>query len=1113
MKNFETRFANLNEAQKKAVSAIEGPVLVIAGPGSGKTEILSLRVANILDKTDTHPSNILCLTFTDSAAVTMRERLSGLIGRKAYSTAIYTFHSFCVDVIGRFPEYFYNGASFSPADTLTQIEIMQEIFENLPFDNPLRAYHASQGFIFLNPAIKAISNLKKAGLEPDIFFEILKADEDALKKINKNISVFDERLSMKQIDSLVSLCDSLLENGETETDFRYEPIGVSISKSLRRVIEEARETGKTAPLSKWKQTWTKKNDEGARVWRDSVNMEKLFALAEVYRAYREALHEKGFYDFEDMLLEVITSLEANPSLRYELQEQYQYILVDEFQDTNDAQMRLIEFLTDAPVHEGRPNIMAVGDDDQAIYKFQGADVSNILNFKKLFRDPEIVTLTHNYRSRQDILDLARYIIKKGSQRLEDKVLGISKELVAAGDDKGIGNIVSKSLTTSSHEYDFIAKEIEGLLKNGASPDSIAVIARHHSDLQALQPHLSDISIPVAYERQRDVLIEPHIRQLIVMARFVSLLLRKDMEESDYLLPEILSFPFWEIDRFSVWELSVAKHKNHSSWFHEMKNCDDKKIQNIADFFVELAAQAKYEPTEVILDALVGSHGTFTSTDEDDETHDKKREQKKFKSPFRKYYFGAEKFNEKKSEYLAFLSGLRVFYHALREYRHGQFLKVDDLVEFVDVHEKNHLQITDQSPFAAAQKAVHLLTAHKAKGLEFETVFVMSCQDDVWAGTRRANKISFPINLPIEPAGDTTDDQLRLFYVAITRAKKNLYLTSYEKNDVGRASSRLRFLANEDEEETPENLSFESAEIQNSEEILETQWKLHYTRIPFVSQEKAMLSALLTDYQMSVTHFNNFLDVSDGGPQKFFLVNFLRFPQAKTPSGSYGSAMHEAVAKFFVNFRQKQELPSSGLLLKLYENALKKERLADHDFSGFLEKGNKALLSFYSEHAKSFNFSDKIELDFKNQGVLVDETHLTGKLDRVVQKEDGTFEVHDFKTGKAVESWDDKEPYSRIKLHRFKYQLIFYKLLIENSRDFGGRHFVEKGIIDFFEPHKKKMISLTYMVQDADVQRVRKLISAVHKKILNLDFPDVSSYSKDLKGIIKFEDDLLTDFTT
>ncbi|MCK5590929.1 MAG: UvrD-helicase domain-containing protein, partial [Candidatus Pacebacteria bacterium] len=386
---FKERYKKLNKSQKKAVDTIDGPVLVVAGPGSGKTEILSLRVANILRETDIAPSNILCMTFTDSASNNMRERLAEIIGREAYRVAIHTFHSFGVEVIDKNPEFFYSGANFIPADDLAQLEIVETILTDLDHNNPLRSIHPEQGFVYAGSLVQAIGNLKKAGLTPEEFKAILDHNKEEIEFANPLLAeVFDERLSKSSFEKIVRLIQKL-------QTYKSKPFPVShltpwlpnVAYSLKRALEEAERQEKATALSRWKTKNTKKDDDGKRVHRDHINLEKMYALAFVYEKYKAEMYARGYYDFDDMLLEAIQAIQKNNRLRYDLQEQFQYVLVDEFQDTNDAQVRLLRLITDAEVHEGRPNVMAVGDDDQAVYKFQGAEISNILDFKGAYRDP------------------------------------------------------------------------------------------------------------------------------------------------------------------------------------------------------------------------------------------------------------------------------------------------------------------------------------------------------------------------------------------------------------------------------------------------------------------------------------------------------------------------------------------------------------------------------------------------------------------------------------------------------------------------------------------------------------------------------------------------------
>ncbi len=1097
---FKERYAQLNNKQKKAVDTIDGPLLVVAGPGSGKTEILSLRVGNILEQTQVLASNILCLTFTESATVNMRKRLAGLIGTEAYRVAIHTFHNFCVEIIQKYPQYFYGGAFFSPADELAQVQIMEDIFNKLSHDHPLSSYHPEQGFVYLRNTLDTIGNLKKSGLDPVEFKKILEHNQKSLEKIDSIISThLSDRLSKDNLNKIGEAVDGLLKIAEEDkvnfvSEF-FSPISVVIIESLKRAVDKALESNKMTPVSAWKNKWLRKSDDGRSLLKDTVNLDKMFSLAEIYSKYRDMMHTKGYYDFDDMILDVITALKNNPSLRYEIQEQYQYVLVDEFQDTNDAQMRLLRYITDAEVNEGRPNIMAVGDDDQAVYKFQGAELSNILNFKKLFREVEIITMTDNYRSTQDILDVASHIIKKGEERLEKLLPEIKKNLVASNPKLKEGNLVHKEFPTSAHEYHFISREIKRKIEAGEKPEEIAVIARKHKYLQALVPYLQAVNVPIRYEREQNVFKEPHIAELILVAKFVTTLADKNNDEADEYLPQILSFPFWQIKREDVWRVSLLARKGElgQTWLETMLDYPNKEIQEIAKFLISLGISAQSEPLEQVLDKIISGY-------------------------FKSFYFNQDKFEHARTEYLTFLSSLRVFVSAVREYKQGEILSIRDLIEFVDLHEKNNIALNDQSPFAKLDGAVNLLTAHKAKGLEFETVFVLSCQEDIWAGKKIPKKLILPSNLPIEPAGDTEDDQLRLFYVALTRAKRHLYLTSYLQKENGDSSLKLRFLIAEEGEEAvmqkqalkkiyfnPGNQ--EEIEIPEAHEVLTASWLAYHTT-PFLGSEEKLLKSLLTDYQMSITHLNNFLDVEKGGPAYWLEQNLLHFPQAKTGPSSYGSAVHHTLEKLSLYLKKENCLPKAKEFLIWFENFLRKERLPKADYDFYINKGYSDLAIYFEERKNSFKNTDLTEFNFKDQGVIINDAHLSGKIDRIIDLGLLQCQVLDYKTGKPLEKWDESDPYKKKKAQNYKRQLIYYKILVENSREFAGKLKVLNGVLDFIEPKSKKVISLEKEITTEEVEKLQKLISIVYQKIMNLDLPEISQYSKDVKGIEQFEEDLL-----
>lgn len=1115
---FDERYAKLNTAQKKAVDTIEGPLLVVAGPGSGKTEILSLRVAKILKESQVSPSNILCLTFTDSAAINMRDRLSKLIGTEAYKVSIHTFHSFAVDIIQKYPEFFYKGAIFSPADQISQIGILENIFEELPFKDSLKAFHPEEGYIFLQDTLRIIGLLKKAGVTPLKFKEIVTSNEAAVQKIDGIlVPIIEKKISAAVVQDLQHAAEELLKTVAGHTHMGEFPVlEYVVAKTLLEAIDTAEKIEKNEPVSEWKKKWFKNTDEGKKTFKDSLSIEKLYSVAHIYTVYRETMHAKCLFDFDDMILDVIDAIQSHPRLQFDLQEQYQYILVDEFQDTNAAQMKIMSLILDAPVHEGRPNIMVVGDDDQAVYKFQGAELSNILSFTSSYKDVAVVNMVENYRSTQDILDVATTIIRKGEHRLENILPAFEKSLKSSNKNLEQGGIVHKIFDTSLHEAHYVSRRIKSLIDSGVPAEEIAVIARKHKYLEALVPFLQGARVPIKYEREQNVFLEPHVEQLILLSRYIHSIAQKNMVEADEYLPKILAFPFFEIPRVEIWNISKKAFAESKSWLTCM--LENPKLKPLADFFIELGVLAHTEPLEKILDILIGAHVELIAESEEDEEAEKNTTYGvgAYTSTFKSYYFSKERFTHARAEYLSFLSSLRVFVRALREYKGKdgtvEQLHIKDLIDFVDMHIENNIPLNDLSPFANASKAVSLLSAHKAKGLEFNTVFVLSCQDDVWAGRGMPKKISLPANLPVEPAGDTEDDQLRLFYVALTRAKSNLYMTSYKIKDDGRESQKLRFLTDYAETEAPMEKEFGTIYTPETHELLTSSWLLYHTP-PFVGEEEELLKSLLEEYKLSVTHLNNFLNVTKGGPQTFLEQNLLRFPQAKTPSSAYGTAMHSTLERVSVKLRFDGVLASKEECISWFNEYLRKERLAGRDFDEYSERGTDALSSFYDQRILQFKATDKTEVNFKDQGVVLSygakEAHVTGKIDRISELSGSRVEVIDYKTGKPKSEWKATTDYDKIKLYEYERQLMFYHILLEHARELGKKYTFGKGTLQFVEPLKNGSIAELTLEEDSEKkERVERLTVIVYNKIKNLDFPNVEKYSKDLDGIVQFENDLL-----
>lgn len=1095
---FEERYKKLNAEQKKAVDTIEGPVLVVAGPGSGKTEILSMRVAQILKETDTSPGSILCLTFTDSASINMRERLAGLIGRDAYRVGIYTFHSFCTEVIGRYPEYFFGHADFHPADEVTRREILQTLFTEMSYDNPLRSEHPEQGFVFLNGALSSFSDLKRAGLTPKEFQAIIAHNEVVMKEISPLLEDFiPERISKKEIIRFNDLVLELKKLTTSPAPFEHvHSFAHTFLYGLETALSSALENDSSTPLSEWKRKEIEKTETGF-VLKDFTRLDKMKALGGLYEVYQKALFDAGYFDFDDMILEVVKALETNEVLRQMLEERFQYILVDEFQDTNDAQMRLLYALTSSEVHEGRPNIMAVGDDDQSIYRFQGAEVANMLSFATRFKNPTLVSLSKNYRSTKDILDISESVIAQSEKSLRTLLPQIEKRIVAANTNLPKGQVHFKTCHTALAEYDFIAREIQKLHEGGVAFRDIAVIGRKHASLRELVPYLHAHKVPVQYEKRQNVFEDTIVRQLVVLLRFIDSVSHTEGTIREDLLPAILSFPFWGLSRETVWEISLSAQKSRLSWLEVMKNHEQKQVKDIADFLITLGVDAQSLPVERIIDRLIGGEVASVTDSEYSDEEDKSENMEGYQSPLRAHYFSGESFNNNKAEYVSFLSALKVFIEALREYKSGGVVSLSDAVRFVDVHEKAGIELLDQSPYIESEDAVVLLTSHKAKGLEFPVVFVMTLTDDMWAGRGMPDKLPFPKNITARPNADSLDDKLRLLYVALTRAEHTLYITHYTEHASGKKALLSEFM----NQHADKFVVHESGEISD---LLDISRQAHLTS--YTLDEKALLKDIVKDYQMPVTHLNNFLNITKGGPHLFLEQNLLRFPQAKTVASVYGTALHSAMEYVYTYYKREGMLPElSGILAKAKQEIIA-GRLSPVDTRVQVERAEKALTLYVKNHGKDIDPSDLIETNFKNQGVVIGDARITGKIDKM-HIEGYTVIVSDWKTGRAKDSWEVTGD-EKIQLQSYARQLLFYKLLVEGSTDFNS-YVVEEGRLEFLEPVKNKFVTLPLEIDGDEVNRLKMLIEVVYQKIINLDFPDVSKYSQDMKGCLEFEEDLLS----
>lgn len=1154
--DFHTRYAKLNANQRQAVDYIHGSLLVIAGPGTGKTELLSMRTAQILRQTDTLPDSILCLTFTESGAANMRQRLRQIIGEDAYKIAIHTFHSFGTEIINQHRQYFFHGADAQPADELTQHQIVTGILEELDWRNPLSVKNNGE-FVYTSELIRVISEFKQSGLTPTELRAITADNQRVIADIASDIQqVFATKISKKTIELFAPLAEKIAEriggggitelSGDTASSApnntaitaqiptnlpsSITPYAQVLALSIAHATQEAIDANSTKPLTAWKNKWCEKNAAGEFVLKDLAASEKLSAAIDIYEAYSNVLAERSLFDYDDMILSVIQACESHPELRANLQEQYQFIMVDEFQDTNLAQLRLLFDLTG---DEDNPNIMAVGDDDQAIFSFQGADVGNIQRFRQHYHDPKIIVLTDNYRSASDILTAARGVIAQGADRLENTIDGLSKQLTAHASGSG-ARVEIQEFASVSEERAGVARQIAELIKRGEKPEHITVIARHHKELIELLPYLYRENLTVNYERQDDILEQDIIQALDKLARVVMAIHQNNLDAANSLLPEVIAHPAFGFSALDIWRLSLHAYKNRQLWLESM--LANSTFRSFGEWLLERAKDVPNLPLEEQLDKLLGlemgagitpidsvqrlqSTGEELSSEllftrrasEDARAAIAVRSSEESSSPtsLAAHYFSPEALAEHPDTYLTTLESLRTLRQKLRDRSTDEAPTLADFLEFIDLHRSTKTRLTHIRPQASALGgAINLMTAHKSKGLEFPHVFVIGAIDSAWGEKVRSRSrlIRYPANLQLQPAGTSYDERLRLFFVAMTRAKTTLTMTYSQTNDAGSDTMIASFLT----DHTPTIIpaaDTPAAQIT----MAQTDWSTRLSA-PMSAELKDVLAPTLETYKLSITHLNNFLDVSRGGPQNFLLNNLLRFPSAKSPAASYGTAIHASLQQLHNLLRADHRLPPTERILHYFRTSLEAQHLPPDDFALYLDKGTAALTAFLDAKSSDFHDTELAELDFAHQGVVVGGARLTGKLDVAdIDKHNKTIFVTDYKTGKPSHSWKGASDYEKIKLHKYRQQLMFYQLLVTSSRDYGNFTFTGARL-QFVEPDMKTgdILSLEDTFSEEELAEFARLIGIVWRKITALELPDISGYSADYKGMVQFEEDLLTE---
>lgn len=1072
---FENAYSELNDRQREAVETLDGPVLVIAGPGTGKTQLLSMRVANILKKTDTEARNILCLTFTNKAAVNMRERLNKLTGGEARDATIKTFHAFAADIMNSYPEKFWSGANLESAPDGVQLAILQDIFASLPKDNPFSVQFDGK-FTMIKNASDGIKLAKEAGLTPEKLRTLLEFNLAYIDEIEPQmVDLLSDTLSYKKLPQLQ---DNVSKLPSQQLDSTLAPL-LELASVIKEGFEFAMQadegTNKTKHVGEWKRRWVQKEQGEAGMFKLRRSNQRWLALADIYEAYRSQLHSRGYYDYSDMLLEVITMVEQDSELKSDIQERYNYVLVDEFQDSNAAQLRLAHLVADHHSADGLPNIMAVGDDDQSIYGFNGAELNNLLYFDRNFKAVNTIVLTENYRSSQEILDIAEKTIELCEDRLVTRLPHLTKHLVAknAPNDKGV--ITHMVFDDVDQQYYQLSREITDW-RSQRPEDSIAVLSRQNKSLVQMAGLLNQQHTPITFEKGQNILQLEAVQLVQAIMTAVEQIAGGDEQGISHTLSQLLPHPMWLLDPDMLWEIA-RDNRYQSTWLEAMQHRPETKP--VGDWLQRLARHSSTAPLEQMLEYIIGIRKL------EDEGHE---------SPIKAYFIDNQG-DSVDHEYLKTLSGIRVLRQAVKEAAAAETTTVHDWLKYTQTMEANEQIISDQSVFASGENAVQLLTVHKAKGLEFDRIYIIDAQDSFWRPKAERNQP--PANLPLRPPLETMDDYARLMYVAITRAKRDLIVSSFRYN-----------LKGEELLATPLVEHIETTHQKNDPgQAIETlEHAIAWPRLASAN-EKQLLQPVLDTFTINPTNLINFLDISEGGPEKFLVRNLLRLPSTKNESMSHGTAMHSAL-------ELAQKLTNRGTfefkkIVAEYERKLKKEQLPPEAFAVQLKEGERILRHLFETLQYQLPKGSIPERSL--QQVVLGEARIGGKLDRIDTLDEQTIRIVDYKTGKPLSSFETKDKTKAINAWKHKLQLTFYALLTKNHPDYG--HFANaEGQMVYLHAETNEQLTLSYAPTQEEIERLSSVIQAVWQMVQTYELPDTSRFTPDIVGIIDFEDYILDTFT-
>ena len=973
MKTVQRQFDRLNEQQYKAVTTIEGPVLVVAGPGTGKTQVIALRVAHILQKTQARPSNILCLTFSVSGATAMRERLRHLIGADAYRVTINTIHGFCNDLITQHPIVF---EKWDALEQISDVEryravntIIDELLPNLQLVNPKSPYGRTRDIL------GRMSQLKREGMSDD-------------KKLTQIADEFETEMASK-------------------------------SKEGTKAHEA-----------------------------NMLKAVKFRELIEVFRRYQLMLERTGRYDYDDMILTALTALKQEDWLLASVQERYQYILVDECQDLSGAQFGVIDMLTLPRTPEDTPNLFLVGDDDQAIYRFQGANIQHLLSFHKRFPSAPVIALTTSYRCTQTILDAAMKLISNNAQRLTEVIPELNKTLESASKEEASTPMLL-SVPSDSAEPWVIADLVEERHRQEIPTEEIAVLTQTNAELRTIYEILRARDIPVQMNGKIDLLSHPLVEQVIAILQAVH-------HPSDSAqLATALACHCFHCHPADLGRIFARRREAEIS---------------LIDLLLQFDQPDAQDPIALHDGAsIINARNTILNLHYKLESRTLVETVEKTMKDCRLLPISDEEVDP-----LDF-AALQEFFERIKsrcyESPSYAFKALMSDLDFYREPSYSDLRLTYDLPQLSSD-GVQLMTAHQSKGLEFHTVILSNFRERHWDRRRNPPSISMPEDLLFgwnkeQKTIDEREDERRVAYVAMTRAKKELIFVCPEtvtSGDRSRDSAPSAFFA--EAGDLPEAEKVVSNPEQASTLLLQPLRELD-------AEFRSFLKSRIERFALSVTALNHFLE----DPQQFIISDLLQVPQSKKPGLVYGNAVHDALRRWAIGKTQGNDVSEQQFTDAFRAYLHEREILTESERGGLIKVGEESLPRYYEQRLAQANPT----ISFIEHAIntRLGDIPIKGKIDRIDQL--GTDSKHisviDFKTGQPKTE-------NQIKEGDYYRQLVFYSLLVGQALPmFEPTDF----ILDFVGERSAHPVERRFTVTDQDKRELTQVINDVWTKIENLDF--------------------------